>query len=437
MKRIEKLVLGACFYDNNYARSILLSCQVKDFTADIAKTLFETIKVVMSEFGQVTPSLVSERLFAELISSEELADYAMDYKKSCETIDSLIRELKDGRVKSLMASIIKQVTNELEENATLSGFALYERLQRALSKLESITKLKAHSLITIDSVVDQVLKDLQNIQNGIDLSVSTGIATVDSQLSQGGYARGELTVVGALRSIGKTTFMLESFRHCIKNNICAVFFTLEMLPSSLLGRLLLNDTGGSKLTNALRDNAEAMISLRESVEAYRGKKVFIENKTDLSDIISWVDNAIELYDIKAVYIDYGGLLENRNDKENKSEYLRIDAKYRTLKREIAMKHKIAVIVAEQGDSQDEGKAGQPPKLKFKGSGGIADEADTAIQLWGQRDSQDVGCIISKQRLGEVSKPFYLRFDKKIQKFYDGQRSLAVDSKTLQEIALKK
>ena len=86
--------------------------------------------------------------------------------------------------------------------------------------------------------VDELLCQIRARQDGTAaLPVSTGSVDLDRQLL-GGFRPGQLVVVGARPSMGKTAFVLGMTVAAAKRDIPTLFFSLEMSRAEVAQRFL-------------------------------------------------------------------------------------------------------------------------------------------------------------------------------------------------------
>lgn len=103
-----------------------------------------------------------------------------------------------------------------------------------------------------NTFADSMMKVVDKLERGCKLKgqpdgVSTGFADLDRY--SGGLHPGELFVIAARPSMGKTALMLNIVQHIIGNDeACALVFSFEMTQIALAERLLYSTSGVSKST---------------------------------------------------------------------------------------------------------------------------------------------------------------------------------------------
>ena len=104
-----------------------------------------------------------------------------------------------------------------------------ERASAALCGSSVVLDSKKAVQSFLDSLVERY-------DNGVIPGISTGIAALDEQM--GGLRKGELTVVGAKTSGGKSVLMLQIAQHVVSSGNRVAIFSLEMGADEVIGRMI-------------------------------------------------------------------------------------------------------------------------------------------------------------------------------------------------------
>jgi replicative DNA helicase len=110
------------------------------------------------------------------------------------------------------------------------------------------TALSARATVTAGSVTSNqsAVVLFQFLQSGTDTSMSTGLAGLDGKLN-GGLRPGEVTILAARTSVGKSTLSAQIAEHIVTSDPKrgALYVTLEMAHENFMARLLAARTGVS------------------------------------------------------------------------------------------------------------------------------------------------------------------------------------------------
>lgn len=423
----EKYILGYASQNANTATEVTELIEEADFNNPIHAEVFSAIKKALATLNEVSPVTICEHLPEDVGTNYDIEKYIKDYTDNCkDTIVSLCRFLRDRRVRNNLHKLATKVI-DLAYSDTTTGVELIHRLETALVRVSQQAKITEIAHTQPSEVITQAKEYLHKMKLGQDIGIPTGIEHLRTKLLRGGYALGELTVIGAVRSMGKTALSLQSFYECGQANIPASYINLEMTAQSLFYRMSLRQTNGKLLTAVNANDPEYERQLGQFAAWFRSKPLFIESVTrdkfkvadfsEVNHIVFYVRKMVAQHGVKAVFIDYGNKLKMKGvDKEQR--YRALTLIYETLQ-DLAIECNVAIIVNHQLSQKTEAEGYEPTLADFKESGGVADVADTAILLWGNRLAQDINAKIGKQRHYKPSGMFAVRFDRERQIMQNG------------------
>lgn len=216
----------------------------------------------------------------------------------------------------------------------------------------------------------------------------TGFSNLDKHLDGGLYAG--VYFIGAISSLGKTTFILQMADSIAKAGNHVLYFSLEMSRSELIAKSLSRLTaGGEKLTtrqilskyHELRDTQRAAIE--NAVEEYRdiAGNLFVYAKVGdigIDDIESHVRIHIEKTNTAPiVFIDYLQIMKPLPNVELKTEKQQTDEAVKRLKL-LAEKYNIPIVAI---SSFNRANYTDPVNMaSYKESGAIEYSSDCLIGL---------------------------------------------------------
>lgn len=223
------------------------------------------------------------------------------------------------------------------------------------------------------------IDDLNERADGKTDAIALGFEDLDRKMAGGGR-RGELIVIGARPSMGKSAFALRVARHVARNGPvlkCTMEDSASMLVSrhvAAAGRVNLADIRAPHHAPASMWNG-----VMEGVEALRPLRLYIDDRPalELKDVRR---KAMQIKgregDLRLVIVDYLQLMEG--DGESRAQELTKIA--RGLKR-MAKELRCVVLVLSQL-SREADKIEGPPRLDHLAeSGGIEQAADIIGLLW--------------------------------------------------------
>lgn len=224
--------------------------------------------------------------------------------------------------------------------------------------------------------------------------------------------------------------------HSASIGIPTAFFSLEVRPPKLVGRMMANASGfsSSDITKGkLADNQKEIVTMKgnlsKSVPLY-----FYDNtkSRDINDIIRTIRTWRRKYGIEVFYLDYIGLCRDRTIKDQSNKTAVTESVQGKLS-ECIDQLGIPGIIFSQLNREAEGKTDKRPSLQnLKSSGKLEEDATRVIFLYRQdyydyNDAQtkgenfipsnDIEYIFAKNREGELG-PVLLKCDVTLNRVYE-------------------
>ena len=266
------------------------------------------------------------------------------------------------------------------------------------------------------SIKDLVKKAISTIEDfhqrqGMLTGLATGFADLDKMTS--GFHPGEMIVIAARPSMGKTSLAMNIAEHVsIEQRLPVGVFSLEMTAESLVLRMLC-----SRSRVNLRNVREGFLAERDfpKLTGAAGKMasspLFIDDSAGLSilQLRAKARRMHQQHDIKLLVIDYLQLLHStaRRAQENRQQEIAdISNGIKALAKEL----QIPVIVLAQLNRELEKDKNRKPRLSdLRESGAIEQDADLVGLLYkpsvedeegaADQESRPVNLLIAKQRNG--------------------------------------
>jgi len=337
---------------------------------------------------------------------------------------SYVRLIKGKSALRRLIAAAKAIT----EAAYAQNHDVSEVLDRAEQAIMSIRETTAKKgVISLKELSNIAIKKYQALIE--NKNAVTGIASGFVELDKitAGFQPGELIVIAARPSMGKTAFTLNIAAHVgIEEKAPVAFFSLEMGAEQLFNRLIgayaeidlsrlrsgfIEATDYNRLTQAAGDLAEA--------------PMFIDETPSLSigDLRNKARRLVHQQGVKIVIVDYLQLMSAPQRFESKAvEVGEISKGLKSIARELS----IPVIALSQLNRGVESRTDKRPMMSdLRESGAIEQDADVIGFLYREEyylrdktpeDQRNVAeLIIGKNRNGPTGK-ISLRFDNKYTKF---------------------
>lgn len=277
------------------------------------------------------------------------------------------------------------------------------------------------------AAVDDAFARLDARAAGGGLAVS-GVPSGFSDLDHltAGFQDGDLVVVAARPSVGKTAFGLNLARHAVVDESLAVlFFSLEMGKAELAERLLAAQArvDSHRIRKGAVDSAE-IARLMDAGDALRRTRFYIDDTPNRSMTqIAATARRVHRKEadrggLKLVIVDYLQLVEPESRRDPRHEQVgQISRRLKHLAREL----RVPVIAMAQVNRASEDRQDSRPRLSdLRESGSIEQDADTVVILHrpgkGEPDAENVlEVIVAKHRNGPVG-DVVLAYEKQFVRF---------------------
>jgi len=409
----ELAVLASMLFDREaiaVAHEILHS---GDFYRPDNQIIYETMIELFSrsipvDIVTLSNKLTEKGMLEQIGGRDRISDLAAAYytsaniKRHSEIVaeKSLLRQL----IKS--ANFIANAGYEAREDVA----AILERAEKSvfdISQRSNVSDFEHISDVLV--AANQKLEELYEAKGSIT-GVPTGFTDFDRRTA--GLQPGELILIGARPSMGKTAFLLNiAASAAIKAGVPTAFFSLEMANAQLVNRILSSHAGvdaGRLRTGQLIDDDWNRIA--EYIPAISKSPIYLDDTPGLSvtELRSKCRRLKMEKDLGLVVIDYLQLMSASAGSRPESRQLEISEISRTLKG-IAKELSVPILVAAQLSRAVEARSDKRPMLSdLRESGAIEQDADVVAFLY--RDEYynketlkkgEAEVIIAKQRNGPV------------------------------------
>jgi replicative DNA helicase len=300
----------------------------------------------------------------------------------CEVVSEL------AQLRSMLTVCISSVQQCLTSDENVQ--TLIDEIEQKIFKVRhSQTK---EAIIILKEQLSKTFKDLLDIFNQ---KVDPGIKTQYPDLNKliYGFKPGEMFVLAARPSIGKTTLALNFIRHVAlktDHDYPVAFFSLEMTAEQITRRLLCTEANIQEQAFFERTfNPSQLNKLTKAVADLQKANIFIDPtpSLDISELRSKARRLKTQYDIKLIAIDYLQLMKAKGRFDNRQqEVAEISSGIKALAKEL----NIPILVLAQLNREIEKNSGGGkalPKLShLRESGSIEQDADIVAFLHRDRDA---------------------------------------------------
>lgn len=265
--------------------------------------------------------------------------------------------------------------------------------------------------VTLKSLLQQTFETLEKHDGKMITGLASGYYQLDELTS--GFQNGELVILAARPSMGKTSILLNMAEHmAVVDGVPVAFFSMEMSKEQLAQRVL-----GSHAKFNLRRMRRGMISaedwttLQTAAGDLESAPLYIDDSPMLTPLrLRAKARRLKTgHDVKCIFIDYLQLMTYSGRANSRYEQItEISRSIKALAREL----NIPVIAAAQLNRGPTDRPGHRPRMSdLRESGSLEQDADVVALLHcedyfhqGEEDYSPTGItelIVAKQRNGPV------------------------------------
>ncbi len=311
------------------------------------------------------------------------------------------------RDKAMLRDLI-QASGELMEMAYAEADTAREILDRAEQRIFDVAGQRVVGQAeNLKEILNEVFANLNARGDDYVSGVPTDFYDLDNLI--GGLQRGEMIVLAARPSMGKTALGLNMAENiAVNNNRPVLFFSMEQSAQQVAQRILCGraQLDGSKLRKGRLSEEDIRDLLAISGELEHAP-LLIDDTPGMTalELRSKTRRMHQQHGLAAVFIDYLQLMHaSRRSDSRQQEVAEISRALKALAREL----NIPVVVIAQLNRQPEGREGHRPRMSdLRESGAIEQDADVVLLLhredYYKEDPNEythtADLIVAKQRNG--------------------------------------
>ena len=421
----EKAVLGAILLNDKQLHTIVDFLMPDDFYSHSNKIIYSTILSIYKKINRVDLITLQDELEKqEKLESIGGLNYLLSLQEEIPALGMLEQHARLIKEKAILRELIDSATNIIQSCYKQDSEEITQVLDEAEQSIFNISKKRTdQSFVQLDIWLKKTFRHLSDIKGNI--KGLTGIASGYSKLDQmtSGFQNGDLIVLAARPSMGKTALALSLAIAAAKENKPTGFFSLEMSAEQLVLRLLSVESAvpHQNIRNAMVTQAE-WAEVTRSAGALSEMKFFIDDSPMLN-ILELRAKARKLkteHNLQLLLVDYLQLIHSTRRYENRhQEVSEISRSLKALAKELD----IPVIALSQLSRAVDSRMDKRPMLSdLRESGAIEQDADLIMFLYRDivynPDAENPALselIIGKQRNGPTG-TVYLNFLKELTKF---------------------
>ena len=403
----------------------ILNYQFPD-TTDIERLVLADAVSAPELLGEIIPAVHSD--FFSQTSRRKIWEVIVKYYNEGRTIDLVTVGAATGKsfIDEVMPSIGQNVSGEgaIEHVAILRSGAAKRRAyyaaatflkqalapasmeQDILSMTESfVSQVEGPSPVqveqSLDSILNNIGSELEKVAadkaQGKNRKITTGFRTLDWWFYQG-WAPGQLIILAARPSVGKTAVMLQMAQAAAASGVPVQIFSLEMTAQELGQRMLLS-TEKLKTSDFSSGNVDWQ-AFEEANGQLAPLPLYINDfSKSLDEIVTRLNQSVKQKRCKIAFIDYLGLFQDALALGNVKLY-QVIAKITGTLKAAAKRLGIPVVLLCQMNRDAVREKRAPELYDLRDSGSIEQDADIVLMLDPKTDEGRILMWVRKNRNGK-------------------------------------
>ncbi|ERK28657.1 replicative DNA helicase [Clostridium intestinale] len=406
----EQSVIGSMIIDKTAIAQAAEGLKEEDFYRDSHKVIFKAIiKMFQKDMAVDLVTLLEYLKSTSQLENAGGATYVTEISGSVPTTANLSSYIKIVSEKSLLRRLIRASTEIIESSYNEQG-NVEKVLDTAEKRIFDISEKRSTSdYEALSDVLERSFQQIEKLFNnkGDITGVGSGFMDLDAKTS--GFQKGDMVLIAARPSMGKTTFALNIAEHAaLREGKSVVIFSLEMSKDQLAYKLLCSEANVDMLalrTGNLED--KDWDSIARASGPLSKAKIYIDDTAGVTvmEMRSKCRRIKIEHGIDLIMIDYLQLMSGSGSESRQQEVSEISRSIKALAKEM----ECPVIALSQLSRAPEQRADHRPMLSdLRESGSIEQDADVVMFLYRdeyynkETEERNVGeCIIAKQRNGPV------------------------------------
>ncbi len=405
----ERSVLGAILIQNDAYNLAVEVLHPEDFYRDAHRRIFDKI-ISLAERGSAVDFVTLKEELArggdlDAVGGPAYVASLVDGVPRATNVEYYAKIVKE---KSVLRKLIA-AANTILGDAYEADQDAAEILDRAEHSIFQIAEGRIRTgFMSMYDIAQQSVEAIQKAHEEKKLitGVPTGFDDLDSLTS--GFQRGDLVIIAARPSMGKTSLALNMAQHAgTHGGLTVGVFSLEMSREQLFLRMLSSQAqidGHALRTGYLRSDDWGRLT--EALGVLGQAKVYIDDSPGMGvlEMRAKSRRLASEHGLHLLIIDYIQLMQGRGRFDNRTQEL--GAISRALKG-LAKELNIPVVVLSQLSRAPEARSDHRPQLSdLRESGALEQDADVVLLIYREdrytQDAESEGTaeiIVAKQRNG--------------------------------------
>lgn len=425
----ESLLGNIMLYPEAMRLTVDAGMSAEDFYLEKHRSIYNVMMAMYENKEKVdTVSLSSKLQDFGIYDKVGGLDYLMQLANATISASNTKEYIQIVRNKSLARKVIK-VGEEISNDAYDASLSIDEMLENVEKKVTEVTRSKTNAdFLKGEQVFTDTIKHIQAIQEaGTDI---TGVKSRFNDLDRktAGFQKGDLIILAARPSMGKTALALNIAMNSATVTPGAIaIFSLEMPAEQVAIRLLAAKAkiDIQKLRTGKLNDAE-WSALNINSQELKNQHFYIDDTPGIkvSEMYAKARKLAQEEGLYMIIVDYIQLIQATGKSDSRQqEVSEISRRLKAMAREL----NVPVIALSQLSRGVESRQDKRPMLSdLRESGALEQDADLVLFLYrdayynhedmGSNDREDVELLIAKHRNGPTGKVL-LAFEKNQNAFF--------------------
>lgn len=377
----EQAVLGSMFLSSEAVEVVMALLSAHDFYRPAHQRIFEAVEYLHTRAVPIDQLSVADRLEtagalaavggkAYLLDITGVVPTAANALRYAEIVQrtAMLRELiaAAGKITALGYEAPDDMKEVVQEAEALIFAVTNKRISNNFRDIEDLLKRSFSQL-------EELFERKENITG-----VPTGFRDLDKVLA--GMHRGDLIILAARPSVGKTAFALNIAVNAAKADTNVALFSLEMSAEQLIQRVLCSEArinSQDVRTGQIKDHD--WVNIHRAMGTLAELEFYVDDSPAISILEVRAKARRQLRNAKngLVIVDYLQLMQpnNRRTENRQTEIAEISRGLKILAKEL----NVPVLALSQLSRAVEQRAGKRPQLSdLRESGAIEQDADVVM-----------------------------------------------------------
>ena len=409
----EMSILGGILIDNDAINRVLELLGPEDFYRESHRKIFSGMLELSERREPCDLITLTETLKrrGDLDTSGGASYLAtlVDYVPTAANIGYYCKIVKERALNRRLITVATEiVTKGYEDQSDVNE--LLDNAQKSLFEL-SENKLRPQ-YFPVKAIIKDTFKILQTLYEKKEQVTGTATGYIDLDQMTAGLQPGDLVIIAARPSMGKTTLALNIASHAsaeAKNRVGSVIFSLEMGKEQLVMRLLSSIArvdAGRMRTGHFHDTDWP--KLQKAADILFKSDIFIDDTPAISvlELRSKARRLKSEHDIGLIIVDYLQLMRGSasNAENRQQEISEISRSLKALAKEL---HVPVVALSQLNRSLENRHDKRPMMSDLRESGAIEQDADVIMFVYREAvycehcRKKDGSCTANHERSAEV------------------------------------